>query len=151
MSLSLFQNPLLLFGSEGARPAFVDAHFGGESGEAAFLIIIPPVFDGATGAEPLAAVGQAHRTTAHLFQGHRKWKTLAQEVLDLGDEGKTLESDGLRVRKMRFFFHEGWCSAPKSSGEENPFVGSSAVRAAHRSPRNKPLGAGRYGAGRKQA
>src|SRR5436309_485530 len=108
-----------------------------ESGEAAFLIIIPPVFDGATGAEPLAAIGQAQRTKAHLFQGHRKWKTLAQEVLDLGDEGKTLESDGLRVRKMSFFFHEGWCSAPKTSGEENPFVGLVRSAPAHRSPRKK--------------
>jgi len=36
MSLSLFQNPLLLFGSEGAGPAFVDAYFWGEGGEAAF-------------------------------------------------------------------------------------------------------------------
>src|SRR2546425_1356249 len=132
MSLSLFQNPLLLFHSEGAGPAFVDAHFGGESGEAAFLIIIPPVFDGPTGAEPLAAVGQTQWTKAHLFQGQRKWKTLAQEVLDLGDEGKTLQCERLRVRNLRLLFHDGWFSAPKSSGEENPFVGSSAP--ARRSP-----------------
>ena len=133
MSLSLFQNPLLLFRSHRAGLAFVGAHFGCKSGEAAFLINIPPVFDGPTGAETLAAVGQAHRTKAHLFQGHRKWKTLAQEVLDLGDEGKTLQCERLRVRNLRFLFHDGWFSAPKSSGEENPFVGSSAPR------RRRPL------------
>src|SRR6266446_8575008 len=124
MSLSLFQNPLLLFGSEGAGPAFVDPHFGGESGEAAFLIIIPPVFDGPTGAEPLAAIGQAQRTKAHLFQGHRKWKILAQEILDLGDESKTLQCERLRRRNLRFVFHADSFSALKSAGEENPFVGS---------------------------
>lgn len=104
--------------------AFVGAHLGRQRGEAALLVSIPPVFEGATGAQPLAAIGPVHRTKAHLFQGQRKGKTLAQEVLDLGEEGKTLQCGRLRVRNLRFVFHGGWFSAPQSAGEENPFVGS---------------------------
>src|SRR6266581_615390 len=124
MSLGLFEDPLLLLSSQRAGLAFVGAHLGRQSGEAPLLVIIPPIFDGARGAQPLAAVGQAHGTKAHLFQGRRKGKTLAQEVLYLGDEGKTLQCERLRVRNLRFVFHGNRSSAPKRSGEENPFVGS---------------------------
>src|SRR5438876_7305054 len=46
---------------------------------------------------------------------------------------------------MRFFLHEGWCRAQKTSGEENPFVGLVRSAPAHRPPRKKPLGAGATG------
>src|SRR5258708_6435372 len=69
------------------------------------------------------AIRQSQGTTAHLFQGHRKRKTLAQEVLNFGDERKTLQCERLRGRSLRFVFHGGWFSAPARAIEENPFVG----------------------------
>ena len=74
---------------EAAGLAFVGAGLGDQACKAAVLIVIPPVLDGAQGDQPLGAIGQAQRTKAHLFQGQRKRKTLAQEVLDFSDEGKT--------------------------------------------------------------
>src|SRR5258708_6660902 len=124
MSLSLFKDPLLLLWTQRAGLAFVGAHLGRQSTVAPVLVIVPPILGGAAGAQPLGTVGQAHGTKTHLFQGHRKRKTLAQQVLDLGNEGKTLQCDRLRVWNLRFVFHESWFSAPKSSREENAFVGS---------------------------
>src|SRR5258708_27242351 len=86
-----------------------------------------------------------------LFQGHRKRKTLAQEVLDLGNEGKTLQCERLRVRNLRFVFHESWFSAPKSSREENAFVGSLPPARWLLTTTNLNRFAGRYVAGRNQA
>ena len=74
-------------------------------------------------AHRLGALGPAQRTKAHLFQGCREGKTLAQEVLNLGDEGKTLQGECLRGRNRRFVFHWGGFSAPSRRREANPFVG----------------------------
>ena len=56
--LGLFEEPLLLLGCQRAGLAFVGAHLGQQRGEAPVLVSIPPVFQGAPGAQPLAAVGQ---------------------------------------------------------------------------------------------
>src|SRR5438067_1985568 len=77
VGLSLFQDPLLLLWGEGADLAFVRASFGAQGRKAAMLIVIPPVFEGAQSKNTLTAIGQAQRTTAHLFQGQRNRKTLA--------------------------------------------------------------------------
>ncbi len=74
ISLGLFEDPLLLLRRQGAGLAFIGAHLGRQSGETASLVVIPPVFEGATGEESLAAVGQVQRTKTHLFQGHRRGK-----------------------------------------------------------------------------
>ena len=71
MGLSLFEDPLLLFGTERAGLAFIGSLLGGQGGEAAVLVSIPPVFDGARRMKSLRAVGHGERTKAHLFQGHR--------------------------------------------------------------------------------
>ena len=121
--LGLLENPLLLLGTQGARTAFVGAHLGNQSGKAAELVIIPPIFDRAPSEESLTAIGQGHRGSTHLFQSHRKRKTLAQEVLDFGDEGKTLQGDGLGGGSFGFAVHGGGLNTPRAALKSNPFVG----------------------------
>ena len=115
--LSLFQDPLLLLGAQRAWPAAIGARLRRQRGKAAVLVVIPPIFNGAAGKEPLMAIGQAQRTKAHLFQGYRKRKTLAQEVLDFGYERKTLQGQRLRRRSVRFVFHDPWFIAPTGAGK----------------------------------
>ena len=90
VGLGLFEDPAGLFGGQDSGLAFVGTGLGHQRGEAALLMGVVPVFDGAPRVEALGAVGAGHRATRHLFQGCGQRDSLVQTVLDLGDEGITL-------------------------------------------------------------
>lgn len=122
VSLGLFENPFLRLGAALAGLAFIGSGLGHQSGKAALLVVIPPVLKGATGEEALTAIGQSHRTRAHLFQGHRKRKTLAHEVLDFGDEGKTLQCE-----RLQFWAKNLSMSSVEPTARRNSIQSCSAV------------------------
>src|SRR6516162_9841258 len=105
MSLGLFQNPLLLLGRQRSRSAFIGPHLGHQSGKAAALVIIPPVFNRPWSKQSLSAIGRGNRTTGRLFQGYRKRETLAQKVLDFSHESKPFQRERLRRGSFSFGVH----------------------------------------------
>src|SRR5258708_36859527 len=91
MSLGLFEDPLLLLGSQRARLAFIGAHLGRQSGETAFLVSIPPILEGEADVEPRGIGGEGVQEEGQLLIGRLTGKSHAAKEVDFGEKRKNVK------------------------------------------------------------
>lgn len=106
------EDPLLLLGSEGAGKTAIGAGLGMERREAAVTEGIPPVLEGAQGDNELQAIGALDGDAGDHLQGRAKRQALVDEVLDFGNQGETLQGQGLSVVGRAFFVHRPQSETP---------------------------------------
>jgi len=106
------EDPLLLLRSECAGKAAIGAGLGMERREAAVTEGIPPVLEGAQGDNELQAIGALDGDAGDHLQGRAERQALVDEVLDFGNQGETLQGQGLSVVGRAFFVHRPQFETP---------------------------------------
>lgn len=101
----LVEHETLLGLGEGTGTSAIRTALGMKGGKAAFLVGVPPVFEGALGDGAFQAVGPGARGSSDRLQGDRKGQSLVEEVLDLGQEGVAVECDGFGTVLGRCLAH----------------------------------------------
>ena len=109
------QQALALFGSEDAGKTAIRAGLGMQGREATAAEGIPPIFEGADGDHELQAIRALDGGTCDRCQGRAQGQTLVDEVLNFGNEGETLQGQGLGGVHRSAFCHRPHDERSKTS------------------------------------